>query len=87
MWIPNGTERLEAMFTATEFELDSGQAGSVQLEIDLGEDGSNDAQGQGSRVADSWYYDLDVDSSAWGTVGAFRCNWSSNDSVWLHRRP
>ena len=59
------------MFTATEFELDSGQAGSVQLEIDLGEDGSNDAQGQGSRVADSWYYDLDVDSSAWGTWAHF----------------
>ena len=71
VWIPNGTERLEAMFTATEFELDSGQAGSVQLEIDLGEDGSNDAQGQGSRVADSWYYDLDVDSSAWGTWAHF----------------
>ena len=71
VWIPNGTERLEAMFTATEFELDSGQAGSVQLEIDLGEDGSNDAQGQGSRVADSWYYDLDVDSSSWGTWAHF----------------
>ena len=71
VWIPNGTERLEAMFTATEFELDSGQAGSVQLEIDLGEDGSNDAQGQGDRLADSWYYDLDVDSSAWGKWAHF----------------
>jgi len=71
VWIPNGTERLEAMFTATEFELDSGQVGSVQLEIDLAEDGSNDAQGQGSRLADSWYYDLDVDSSAWGQWAHF----------------
>ena len=71
VWIPNGTERLEAMFTATEFNLDSGQVGSVQLEIDLGEDGSNDAQGQGSRLADSWYYDLDVDSSAWGKWAHF----------------
>ena len=41
------------------------------VRIDLGEDGSNDAQGQGSRVADSWYYDLDVDSSAWGTWAHF----------------
>ena len=40
------------MFTATEFELESGQAGSIQLEIDLAEDGNNDAQGQG-RVGDS----------------------------------
>ena len=71
VWIPNGTERLEATFSATEFELDSGQAGSVQLEIDLGDDGSNDAQGQGSRVADTWYYDLDVDSSAWGQWAHF----------------
>ena len=71
VWIPNGTERLEATFSATEFELDSGQAGSLQLEIDLGEDGSNDAQGQGSRVADTWYYDLDVDSSAWGQWAHF----------------
>ena len=68
------------MFTATEFNPDSGQVGSVQLEIDLGEDGSNDAQGQGSRLADSWYYDLDVDSSA-GASGLFRCDWSSNDLV------
>ena len=71
VWIPNGTERLEATFSATEFELDSGQAGSVQLEIDLGDDGNNDAQGQGSRVADTWYYDLDVDSSAWGQWAHF----------------
>ena len=71
VWIPNGTERLEAMFTATEFELDSGQVGQVQLEIDLGEDGSNDAQGQGDRLADSWYYDLDVDSSSWGKWAHF----------------
>ena len=70
VWIPNGTNRLEAMFTATEFELDSLQAGSIQLEIDLGEDGSND-QGQGNRIADTWYYDLDVDSSHWGKWAHF----------------
>ena len=71
VWIPNGTERLEATFTATEFELETGQAGQLQLSIDLAEDGSNDAQGQGSRMADTWYYDLDVDSSAWGKWAHF----------------
>ena len=70
VWIPNGTERLEAMFTATEFELDSLQVGSIQLEIDLGDDGSND-QGQGNRIADTWYYDLDVESSQWGQWASF----------------
>ena len=71
VWIPNGTERLEATFTASEFELETGQAGQLQLSIDLGEDGNNDAQGQGSRLADTWYYDLDVDSSAWGKWAHF----------------
>ena len=70
VWIPNGTIRLEAMYTATDFELDSLQVGSTQLEIDLGEDGSND-QGQGNRIADTWYYDLDVDSTYWGTWAHF----------------
>ena len=71
VWIPNGTERLEATFAATEFELETAQAGQLQLSIDLGEDGSNDGQGQGTRVADTWYYDLDVDSSAWGKWAHF----------------
>ena len=41
------------------------------MEIDLGEDGSNDGQGQGTRVSDTWIYDLDVDSSHWGTWAEF----------------
>ena len=71
VWIPNGTERLEATFAASEFELETAQAGQLQLSIDLGEDGSNDAQGMGIRIADTWYYDLDVDSSSWGKWAHF----------------
>ena len=71
VWIPNGTERLEATFAASEFELETAQAGQLQLSIDLGEDGSNDGQGQGIRMADTWYYDLDVDSSHWGKWAHF----------------
>ena len=71
VWIPNGTTRLEAMFTATEFEIETLQAGQLQLEIDLGEDGTNDAQGQGTRSADSWSYDLDVDEGSWGQWAHF----------------
>ena len=52
VWIPNGTVRLEATFSATEVDIDTGQAGALQLAIDLGEDGSDDAQGQGNRLAD-----------------------------------
>ncbi len=71
VWIPNGTTRLEATFTATEWDVDTLQAGALQLSIDLGEDGSNDAQGVGVRQASSWYYDIDVDSSHWGQWAEF----------------
>lgn len=71
VFIPNGTERLEATLAASEFELETAQAGQLQLSIDLGEDGSNDGQGQGIRIADTWYYDLDVDSSHWGKWAHF----------------
>ena len=43
----------------------------MQLEIDLGEDGSNDAQGACSRVSDAWICDLDVESSHWNTWAHF----------------
>ena len=43
----------------------------MQLSIDLGEDGSNDAQGAGVRQSDSWYYDLEIDDSAWGKWAEF----------------
>ena len=71
VWIPNGTTRLEATFTATEWDVDTLQAGALQLSIDLGEDGSNDAQGAGVRQASSWYYDIDVDSSHWSQWAEF----------------
>ena len=71
VWIPNGTQRLEATFAASEFELETAQAGQLQLSIDLGEDGSNDAQGMGIRMADTWYYDIEVDSSSWGKWAHF----------------
>ena len=71
VWIPNGTERLEATLAASEFELETAQAGQLQLSIDLGEDGSDEGQGQGIRIADTWYYDLDVDSSHWGKWAHF----------------
>ena len=71
VWIPNGTTQLEARFDPTEFDLDTAQGGALQLEIDLGEDGSNDAQGSCSRVSDAWICDLDVESSHWNTWAHF----------------
>ena len=71
VWIPNGTTQLEARFVPTEFDLDTAQGGALQLEIDLGEDGSNDAQGSCSRVSDAWICDLDVESSHWNSWAHF----------------
>jgi hypothetical protein len=71
VWIPNGTYNMVVQFTPTEVDIETGQVGNLQMEIDLGEDGSDDAQGQGTRVADTWIYDLDVDSTHWNTWTAF----------------
>ena len=74
MWIPNGTTLLQATLTATEADLDTGQVGTLQLSIDLGDDGSNDGSGQGVRLADSWFYEIDVDESSWGKWAHFDTN-------------
>ena len=71
MFIPNGTLTLEAVFSPTEWDLDTGQAGGLQLSIDMGEDGTNDAQGSGDRTGDTWVYTLDVDPEHWGTWTEF----------------
>ncbi len=70
VWIPNGTTLFQATLTATEADLDTGQVGTLQLSIDLGDDGSNDG-GQGVRLADSWFYEIDVDESSWGKWAHF----------------
>jgi len=70
VWIPNGTTLLQATLTATEADLDTGQVGTLQLSIDLDDDGSNDG-GQGVRLADSWFYEIDVDESSWGKWAHF----------------
>ena len=71
VWIPNGTNNLLAYFTPTEVDVETAQVGSLQMEIDLAEDGSNDAQGAGTRVADTWIYDLDVGPEHWNTWAHF----------------
>jgi len=71
VWIPNGSYNMVVRFTPTEVDVETAQIGNLQMEVDLGDDGSNDAQGQGTRVSDTWIYDLDVDSSQWGTWAAF----------------
>ena len=66
VWVPNGTTRMEVLFSPTEYDLDVGQVGALQMSIDLADDGNNDAQGQGTRTSDTWYYDLDIEEAHWG---------------------
>lgn len=71
VFVPNGTTTLVASFVPTEWDLDTGQVGGLQLRIDMGEDGNNDAQGLGQRSGDTWTYTLDVDPEHWGTWTEF----------------
>ena len=66
VWVPNGTTRMEVLFSPTEYDLDVGQVGALQMSIDLADDGNDDAQGQGTRTSDTWYYDLDIEEAHWG---------------------
>ena len=70
MFIPNGTTTLEAYFSPTEYDLDTGQVGALQLRIDIGEDGTDD-EGVGTRESDTWIYTIDVDPADWGTWTEF----------------
>tara|TARA_B100000900_G_scaffold344405_1_gene308486 strand:+ start:2389 stop:4965 length:2577 start_codon:yes stop_codon:yes gene_type:complete len=70
MFIPNGTTTLEAYFSPTEYDLDTGQVGALQLRIDMGEDGTND-EGTGVRESDTWIYTIEVDPADWGTWTEF----------------
>ena len=70
MFIPNGTTTLEAYFSPSEYDLDTGQVGALQLRIDMGEDGTND-EGVGQRLADTWVYTIEVDPADWGTWTEF----------------
>ena len=71
VWIPNGTKQMEVRFAPTEFDLDTAQGGALQIEVDLGEDGNNDAQGACTRVSDTWICELDVESSHWNKWAHF----------------
>lgn len=71
MWVPEGATELEVRFSSTPYNTGRMQVGALQLTIDLGEDGSNDAQGVGDFSEDTWTYLLPVDSEHWNTWAEF----------------
>ncbi len=65
VWIPNGTKEMQIAFTALEWDSDTTQVAQIRPNVDLGSDGSDDAQGQGSRTGDTLYIVLDIEEEHW----------------------
>ena len=66
VWIPNGTTEMQVAFTSLEWNTDNAQIAQIRPNIDLGEDGNDDAAGQGTRTGDTLHIVLDVDAEHWG---------------------
>ena len=66
VWIPNGTVEMEVAFTSLEWNTDNAQIAQIRPNIDLGEDGNDDAAGQGTRTGDTLYIVLDIGEEHWG---------------------
>ena len=66
VWIPNGTTEMQVAFTSLEWNTDNAQIAQIRPNIDLGEDGNDDAAGQGTRTGDTLHIILDVDQEHWG---------------------
>ncbi|MEC9089960.1 MAG: S8 family serine peptidase [Candidatus Thermoplasmatota archaeon] len=66
VWIPNGTIQMEVAFTSLEWNTDNAQIAQIRPNIDLGEDGNDDAAGQGTRTGDTLYIVMDIDEEHWG---------------------
>jgi len=66
VWIPNGTTEMQVAFTSLEWNTDNAQIAQIRPNIDLGEDGNDDAAGQGTRTGDTLHIILDVDEEHWG---------------------
>ena len=53
VWIPNGTTEMQVAFTSLEWNTDNAQIAQIRPNIDLGEDGNDDAVGQGTKTGDT----------------------------------
>ncbi len=65
VWIPNGTTQMEVTFTSLEWNSDNAQVAQIRPNIDLSEDGNDDAAGQGTRTGDTLYIVLDIEEEHW----------------------
>ncbi len=71
VWVPEGTTRMQVAFTSMDYDANTMQAAQIRPNVDLGSDGSDDAQGEGEQTGDTLYIDLAVSDSHWNTWTEF----------------
>ena len=71
VWVPNGTVEMQISFSSLDWDTDTAQIAQIRPNVDLGSDGSDDAQGQGTIVGDTIYISLDVSPEHWDTWTEF----------------
>lgn len=71
VWVPNGTTEMQVSFSSLDWDTDTAQIAQIRPNVDLGSDGSDDAQGQGTIVGDTIYISLEVTPEYWSTWTEF----------------
>ena len=66
VWVPNGTYEMQIAFSSLDWDSNTAQVAQIRPNVDLGSDGNDDAQGQGTVVGDTIYIALDVEPEHWG---------------------
>ena len=66
VWVPNGTYEMQIAFSSLDWDTDTAQVAQIRPNVDLGSDGNDDAQGQGTLVGDTIYIILEVTPEHWG---------------------
>ena len=66
VWVPNGTFEMQISFSSLDWDSNTAQVAQIRPNVDLGSDGDDDAQGQGTIVGDTIYIVLDVEPEHWG---------------------
>lgn len=71
MWIPNGTTEMQIAFSSLDWDSNTAQVAQIRPNVDLGSDGNDDAQGEGTKTGDTLYITLDIDEDYWETWTEF----------------
>lgn len=71
VWVPNGTYEMQVAFSSLDWDSNTAQVAQIRPNVDLGSDGDDDAQGQGTIVGDTIYIALDVEPEHWGKWAEF----------------